>query len=251
MRTYHPQVHKMLCFGSIPKRVFKNFKERAALVPPFCILRRRGQKVYRQSRNYENLNRAIFEGSGPYEIPTLRKDNTRADIFVGFNYAKSCKDPGTKGLHFFVDDYQFMRLWTNPDAYIPMLQKFKAVCTPDFSLYTDFPPAIQIYNHYRKHWLGAYMQLHGIKIIPTIAWSDEDSLNWCFDGEPKGGSVIISSVGTQANEESKRLFKLGYDEMLRQLEPEKIYLYGLIPAECEDSRIERIPAFQERHRTVK
>lgn len=86
--------------------------------------------MYRQSRNYENLNRAIFEGSGPYEIPTLRKDNTRADIFVGFNYAKSCKDPGTKGLHFFVDDYQFMRLWTNPDAYIPMLQKFKAVCTP-------------------------------------------------------------------------------------------------------------------------
>lgn len=207
--------------------------------------------MYRQQRNYENLTKGKFEGAGPYDIPILQKDNVTADLFVGFNYAKTCKDPANKGLHFFVDDYQFLRLWANPDAYIPMLQKFKVVCTPDFSLYTDFPPAIQIYNHYRKHWLGAYMQCHGIKIIPTIAWSDEQSLEWCFDGEPIGGSVIISSVGTQANDKSKRLFKLGYDEMLRRLKPEKIYLYGLIPQGCENSIIERIPAFQEKHRTVK
>lgn len=201
--------------------------------------------MYRQQRNYENLTKAIFEGEGLYNIPVLKKDTISADTFIGFNYAKSCKDPAEKGLHFFVDDYQFLRVWTNPDAYIPMLTKFKAVCTPDFSLYTDFPPAIQIYNHYRKHWLGAYMQLHGIKVIPTIAWSDEASLEWCFDGEPKGGSVIISSVGTQVNADSSRLFKMGYDEMLKQLEPTKIYLYGRVPADCEDSRIIHIPAFQE------
>lgn len=207
--------------------------------------------MYRQQRNYENLNKAIFEGAGAYGIPILHKDDARADLFVGFNYAKSCKNPSDKALHFFVDDYQFMRIWTNPDAYVQLLSRFKAVCTPDFSLYTDFPPAIQIYNHYRKHWIGAYLQLHGVKVIPTIAWSNEDSLDWCFDGEPKGGSIIISSVGTQANEDSKRLFKLGFDEMLKRLEPTKIYLYGLIPHDCNDSRIERIPAFQEKHRTAK
>jgi len=207
--------------------------------------------MYRKCRNYENLTKARFIGAGPYDIPILTADSISVDSFIGFNYAKTCKNPTEKALHFFVDDYQFLRLWTNPDAYIPILQKFKAVCTPDFSLYTDFPPAIQIYNHYRKHWLGAYMQMHGIKVIPTIAWSDEQSLEWCFDGEPVGGSVIISSVGTQANNESKRLFKLGYDEMLKRLSPKKIYLYGIIPAGCEDSRIERIPAFQEKHRTVK
>lgn len=207
--------------------------------------------MYRKCRNYENLTKARFIGAGPYDIPILTADSISVDSFIGFNYAKTCKNPTEKALHFFVDDYQFLRLWTNPDAYIPILQKFKAVCTPDFSLYTDFPPAIQIYNHYRKHWLGAYMQMHGIKVIPTIAWSDEQSLEWCFDGEPVGGSVIISSVGTQANNESKRLFKLGYDEMLKRLSPKKIYLYGIIPAGCEDSRIERIPAFQEKHRAVK
>lgn len=207
--------------------------------------------MYRQQRNYENLNKVKFEGAGAYDIPILRRADVQASTFVGFNYAKTCKDPADKGLHFFVDDYQFLRIWTNPDAYIPMLKKFKAVCTPDFSLYTDFPPAIQIYNHYRKHWIGAYMQMHGVKVVPTIAWSDENSLEWCFDGEPSGGSVIISSVGTQANTESKRLFKLGYDEMLKRLEPTVIYLYGLVPAGCDDERIKRIPAFQERHRGVR
>ena len=203
---------------------------------------------YRQQRNYENLTKAHFYGVGPYDIPVVEKDNISADNFIGFNYAKTCKHPENKSLHFFVDDYQFLRIWTNPDAYISMLSKFKAVCTPDYSLYTDFPAAIQIYNHYRKHWIGAYLQYHGISVIPTIAWSDESSFDWCFDGEPIGGNVAISSVGTQQNNESKRLFKLGFEEMLRRLELTKIYLYGLIPQGCEDSRIQRIPAFQEKHR---
>lgn len=207
--------------------------------------------MYRQCRNYENLTKAKFEGAGPYDIPILTTDSVDADNFIGFNYAKTCKTPSDKGVHFFVDDYQFLRLWSNPDAYIDMLRKFKVVCTPDFSMYTDFPPAIQIYNHYRKHWLGAYFQMHGIKIIPTIAWSDETSLEWCFDGEPIGGTVIISSVGTQVNKESKRLFKYGYEAMLKRLRPQKIYLYGLIPDWCDSDNVIRIPAFQEKHRAVK
>ena len=27
--------------------------------------------------------------------------------------------------------------------------------TPDFSLFTDYPVAVQLYNHWRKHLLGA------------------------------------------------------------------------------------------------
>lgn len=57
---------------------------------------------------------------------------------------------------------------------IPMLQQFRYVLIPDFSLYTDFPKALQIWNHYRKHWIGAYMQLYGIDVIPTIAWNTEE-----------------------------------------------------------------------------
>ena len=140
--------------------------------------------------------------------------------WIGFNYAKGCKNPADTGLHFFVDDYQFTRLWTNPDAYLDLLRRFKAVCTPDFSTYTDFPAAVQIlgmpasfktpkiWAHYRKHWLGAYWQMHGIPVIPTISWSDERSFEWCFDGEPVGGAVAVSSVGTQNSERAAALFRL-------------------------------------------
>lgn len=143
--------------------------------------------IYRQGRNYENLNKMIYRGTGKFDTPRLVPEACNADSFIGFNYAKSCKDPQHKGVHFFIDDYQFTRLWTNPDAYLDMLRAFKCVFTPDFSTYTDFPKAVQIWNHYRKHWLGAYWQSNGITVIPTISWSDESSFDWCFDGEPVGG----------------------------------------------------------------
>lgn len=200
--------------------------------------------LYRQGCNYENLNKYIFNGEGAYGIPKLFPENHIADDFIGFNYAKSCKAPQDKGIHFFIDDYQFSRLWNCPDRYIDLLGKFDCVCTPDFSTYADFPAAIQIYNHYRKHWLGAYWQMHGISVIPTISWSDEESFKWCFDGEPVDGTVAVSSVGIFSNKENKVTFLRGYNEMLVRLKPERIIFYGNVPEECTGN-IVRIAAFQE------
>lgn len=126
-----------------------------------------------------------------------------------------------------------------------MMARFDTVCTPDFSTYTDFPRIIQIYNHYRKHWLGAYWQAHGIKVIPTISWSTPDSFAWCFDGEPLGGAVAVSSVGTQASPESAALFMAGYNEMLRRLQPAQIIFYGKVPDGCEGN-IVHVASFQEK-----
>ncbi|MCD8371783.1 MAG: DUF4417 domain-containing protein [Clostridia bacterium] len=203
---------------------------------------------YRLTRNYENLNKAIFEGVAKYDIPAILPEKMRLPReFIGFNFMKTEKEPYTKGLHFFVDDYQFSRVWENPDAYLEQLGKFKVVCAPDFSTYTDFSKAIQIYNHYRKHWLAAYWQHNGITVIPTISWSDEKSFEWCFDGEPEKSIVAVSSVGTQINPESKRLFKLGYDEMLKRLQPETILFYGVVPEGFEGNIIS-LTAFQEQIR---
>lgn len=130
--------------------------------------------MYRQTRNYENLNKAMFDGVGDYGIPQLRPVH-ECDVkqWISFNYAKGCEEPEDHGVHFFIDDYQFMRVWSNPDVYTKMMRKFKAVLTPDFSTYTDFPKAIQLYNHYRKHWVGAYWQMNGVYVIPTISWTGQ------------------------------------------------------------------------------
>lgn len=205
---------------------------------------------YRETRFCENLNIMQFDTEGEYNTPILEPYKYEPVEFVGFNYARSAKNKKEKGLHFFVDDYQFERLWREPLAYVNLIGEFHSIMTPDFSLYTDYPKALQIYNHYRKHWLGALWQSMGYKVIPTIAWSDKDSFKWCFDGTPKGATVAVSSVGTQRSKETKALFLDGWNEMLDRLQPETVIFHGDIPKEC-NANIIRIKSFQEKFREVK
>lgn len=201
--------------------------------------------MYKSQRNYENVQKMMFDGVGEYGIPMIEATQYDGADFIGFNYAKSTKDPESKAVHFFLDDYQFNRVWTDPDRYIEMLKRYKYVLTPDFSLYTDFPKALQIYNHYRKHWLGAYWQMFGINVIPTVCWSDQESFEWCFDGEPTHSVVSISSVGTQNSGEKKRKFLDGYFEMIDRLQPTQIIFYGSVPEECKGN-IVRVKAFSDK-----
>lgn len=148
-----------------------------------------------------NLDKGNFIGVGKYDIPQIKaiRSDEIGEIkeWIGFNYVKSDKNPEGKAVHFFIDDYQFIRLWREPEKYMDKLAQYEAVLTPDFSPYSDMPLATQIFNHYRKHWIGAMMQKHGVKVIPTIRASKDDrSLDWYLDGEPVGGVVCISSMWT-------------------------------------------------------
>lgn len=205
--------------------------------------------MYKTRRNYENINKAVYNGIGQFGIPQLKPTHCDITEWVGFNYAMSCKDPEGKGIHFFLDDYQFVRVWNRIDDYMSVFERFGCVMTPDFSTYTDYPKALQIYNHYRKHWIGAYLQDSGIDVIPTISWSDRESFEWCFDGEPVGGSVAVSSVGCLHSKAKRELFLDGYAEMMRRLRPDKVFFYGRVPDECEGN-IVRIGTFQEKFEEV-
>lgn len=177
-----------------------------------------------------NLNKATFPGVGKYDIPQLAPvyENEIGEIkeWIGFNYVLSDKEPEGKAVHFFIDDYQFQRLFNNPDKYIKKLQQYECVLSPDFSPYCDMPHVTQIFNHYRKHWVGALMQEYGVKVVPTIRASrDERSLDFYLDGEPKGGVVCISSMWT-SDDEAREYFLREYETMRKTLKPEKIYVYG-------------------------
>ena len=90
-----------------------------------------------------------------------------------------------------------------------------------------------MYNHYRKHWCGAYWQEHGITVIPTITWSSPDTFEWCFDGEPVGGVVATSAVGMFDTDEHKSWFLDGYAEMLERLKPAAVIWKGKVPDELK------------------
>lgn len=183
---------------------------------------------------WENYEKAQYSGVGAFDIPQLKGSKiTNIPELIGFNYVAGCKEPENKGVHFFLDDYQFKRVWEEPQKQLERLRKYQCVLSPDFSIYTDFPKALQIYAHYKKHWVAKLWEESGIEVIPTIGWSDKISLSWCFDGEPIGGTVAVSSVGTQASKKEQDAFVYGYNAMCERLQPETIIFYGKIPKECK------------------
>ena len=194
-------------------------------------------------RNGHNLGLVECDTEGAFDTPVLQPVQIEKRIlWTSFNCAKTTRNRVMFGVHFFVDDYLFERTWNDPARYAILLKDFKAVMTPDFSLFTDYPKSVQIYNHYRKHLLGAYWQRMGMTVVPSICWSDHSSYDWCFDGEPQGGTVAVSSVGTQKNPHTRALFLNGYHEMLARLQPSKIIFFGDVPRGCEGN-IEHHEAF--------
>lgn len=178
--------------------------------------------------NILNLERAQYPGVGEYDIPQLKPvtDVPEIDEWIGFNYVLTEKHPEKKAVHFFLNDYQFERIWNNPEKYLDKLRQFAAVATPDFSPYGDMPFCLQLYNHYRKHWIGAWLQEHGVTVIPTIRSStDPRSKKFFLDGEPVGGAVLASSQWTNTDKQ-KKSFLAEYDMMFDTLKPTKIFLYG-------------------------
>ena len=185
--------------------------------------------------HFENQDKARFAGVGEYDIPQIiGVDDIQVKEWIPFNYVLTCKEPQEKGVHFFLDDYQFERVWNNIDKYTEVLQRFKAVMSPDFSMFTVNPKALQIYQHFRKHFIGAYWQANGLTVIPTINWADEKSFEWCFDGEPTNSIVAISTVGSMNSKANKEGFYKGYEEMKKQLQPKKILCYGTVPEEIKN-----------------
>ena len=117
----------------------------------------------------------------------------------------------------------FESIYNNPEKKIETLKQFKAVFTPDFSMFMEMPIALQLFSTFKNRWVGAYLQEQGISVIPTVRWGDLTSFNFCFDGIEKGSIVAVSTIGIK---KEKSHFMLGYNEMLSRIKPSKIICYG-------------------------
>lgn len=172
----------------------------------------------------------LFESNNEYGIPELLPiDEVPTELIpYGTEVRRSYACVREKTVHFFLDDYRFESLWERPIKTLNPIKNIGFALTPDFSLYTDYPIALQIYNVYRNRWLGRYWQSEGVKVIPTVAWSDSNSYPFCFKGIPKNSIVAVSTVGVCNSQESIDLFMQGFEEMIRQLEPKKVLIYGKV-----------------------
>lgn len=176
-----------------------------------------------------NMHLADVADTEPeYDIPILRECDYLPTKLLGFNYAMTSKDKDA-GIHFFIDDYQFERIWQQPERYTDKLREYECVLTPDFSLYTDMNIPVWIWNVYRSRLLGAYWQYEGLNVVPTLQWSDDRSFDFVFKGLPKHSTVAVSTVGVMRSEDTMALWNAGMTEALNQVEPARILLYGTEP----------------------
>lgn len=163
--------------------------------------------------------------AGFYQMPILEPCNYIPDDIIGFNYALTSKNKDC-GIHFYIDDYQFERIWSQPQLYLDKLLDYQCIFTPDFSLYTDMPIAMKIWNTYRSRLIGQMAQRMGMLVIPTVSWCEEDTFEFCFDGLPVGTTLSISTIGVKKDDYNFNLWKAGVDEMIKRLKPKTLLVYG-------------------------
>lgn len=182
---------------------------------------------------------------GFYQMPTLERIDYVPDDLVGFNYVLN-SDRYESGVHFYIDDYQFERIWASPQMYVDKLAQFDCILTPDFSPYGDMPLATQIFNIYRKAWVGAFLQSQGITVIPTVrASTDPRSMEFYLDGIPKNSIVLISNMWTKDKEARKYFIEHEYKNMIDKLHPSKVLVYGKYMDELKDDDVEYIETFSQ------
>ena len=185
-------------------------------------------KENERQRTNNTYNLELFDKfvcDGKYQMPIIDNDNYIPKKLIGFNYAKTSKERNT-GIHFYLDDYQFERIWNNPEEYVDILEKYDCILSPDFSLYLDMSYSMKIWNVFRSRLIGQYYQRQGIKVIPTLSWAEEETFEFCFDGIPKGSIVSISTIGVKRSNEAMNIWKNGVDEMIKRIEPSAILIYG-------------------------
>ncbi len=175
--------------------------------------------------NLDICNRNTCEKDGMPRIPEV---DVLPDEFVGFNFAKSMTDKEKQGkaCHFFIDDYQFERLWNKPKDYLDVLKGFKCVIMPDFSLYMDMPEPMQRWNIYRSLVLSHFWTENGICVVPQLAWAQPETYEFCFTPLPKASTVAVSTVGCIKGKDAWSVFLDGLKAAIKSVEPKRLLVYG-------------------------
>lgn len=184
-------------------------------------------------RDYTDVfNYDIFKNlklTGNYNSPVIRATQSIPTKLIGFNNALSCKNPQDYYIHFYIDDYQFERVWNQPTKYINLLKKFAGVIGPDFSSYTDLSMCQRIWNNFRNKVLTAYWQKLGVNVIPNARWIDNDKVQYNngFDGLPQNSSLAITTNSTQSLSQYL-IFKKELSDIILKLKPTNLIIYGTL-----------------------
>lgn len=146
---------------------------------------------------------------------------------VPFNVAYATKSYNCT-VHFFIDDFLFIRVLRNPEKYLEFFKKCHSVIGTDLSQYADMPAEDRYFCAYINRAFSAYLQRNGVRLIPNVTWSLPDSYVYSWSSMPRHSIIAINCKGILKYDLSKYLWYRGYEEAVYTLQPSLIVRYGTI-----------------------
>lgn len=141
-----------------------------------------------------------------------------------------------EAIGFYEKDINFAEVLRSPQDYIDDFGRFKALISPDCSLYRDAPLTVQLANVYRNRAIGSYYQRRGQYVIPQIRRGNEYTYTTkyfpekiAFIGAEMHSIVAIGTYGCFDGKENKYYFSAGLEAMMETLEPQIVLVYGSMP----------------------
>lgn len=180
---------------------------------------------------------ASFKNTIPFIYS--QKINFEGKKFVLIN--EICKVPKEKRgeyiLLFYSDDEDFekyyYRLQTDKRL-LSLLQDFYAVVGLDFSTFPGIDESYNIEAIKRDRRFCVCLQENDCLCVYNIVWVGKETYSFAFDNVEKRSIVAISTY--RLDEACMELFKAGYAELKKRIEPRKILCYGKIPP-CLESDV--------------
>lgn len=186
---------------------------------------------------------------GNFDFPLVYATQEIPCNVISFNEISQCKNRSDCWVDFFIDDRLFERIWNRLDFYIPILSQFKGVIAPDFSMFPEMSISQAVWNCYRSRAISSYLQYKGIKVIPVATWRTPDEFDWSFEGLPRLSSIAISTNGCLSNSKSRKIFKMGVEELIKQKCPTHLIVCGKeIPELNSCHNVTFYPSFSQRLR---
>lgn len=204
----------------------------------------------------------LVEGAnflGEEGIPELINiDNTEQPrTLIPFTKLRTSKNKRAY-IHFYVHDENFKQIFSSTDKYLNLLKQYDGVISPDPTIIIGKSKCLHATSTYMNRAVAYHLQKEGIPVIPNIRWGDETTYSFVFLGIPKNTIVAISTHGcikkdSKNNNYLRKCFKKGLKEMLKQLEPKMVIVYGYMPNDIfeefkKDTKFVRYPSEFEQTR---
>lgn len=186
-------------------------------------------------KNYIKVVRPVPKNwpKGMFGIPFIKKSNvdlslmnTKIKLVSLSNVSAKDKHAKDKIVQPFKFDCDLERFYKNPVKFLPILTRYYAVSTLDFSMHKNMEVAQIINATFMNRWSGAFLQMNGYPyVIVTVGWVTSETYDICFSGIEDGTVLMISTLGVN-NDRCRTDFLSGYYEMRKRFPHSTIICVG-------------------------